>query len=52
VLSSAGARETNAKLRAHGLTVLDPDLTMFTRGGGGARCLTMPIARIGPIARI
>ncbi|EKE78797.1 dimethylarginine dimethylaminohydrolase family protein [Oceanibaculum indicum] len=45
VLSAAGSKDVNAKLRALGLDVLDPDLTMFTMGGGGPRCMTMPIRR-------
>ena len=45
ILSGAGAKELNAKLRAHGLEVLDPDLEMFTLGGGGAHCLTQPLRR-------
>lgn len=45
VLSAAGSAGVNAKLRALGLDVLDPDLTMFTMGGGGPRCMTMPIRR-------
>ena len=45
VLSAAGSKGVNAKLRALGLDVLDPDLTMFTMGGGGPRCMTMPIRR-------
>jgi N-dimethylarginine dimethylaminohydrolase len=45
ILSGARAKELNAKLRAHGLEVLDPDLEMFTLGGGGAHCLTQPLRR-------
>ncbi|GAB4178339.1 MAG: hypothetical protein OHK0024_16390 [Thalassobaculales bacterium] len=45
VLSSAGSAAVNARLRAAGLTVLDPDLTLYTAGGGGPRCLTMPVWR-------
>jgi N-dimethylarginine dimethylaminohydrolase len=45
VLSSAGADELNDKIRAHGITVHDPDLSMFTLGGGGAHCLAMPLRR-------
>jgi N-dimethylarginine dimethylaminohydrolase len=45
VVSSAGAAELNVRLRAHGLTVLDPDLASFTLGGGGAHCLTQPLRR-------
>ena len=45
VLSGAEADEVNGKLRARGLEVLDPDLRMFTLGGGGAHCLTQPLRR-------
>lgn len=37
--------ELNAALRAEGLTVLDPELDLFTRGGGGVHCMTMPLRR-------
>ena len=45
VLSGAGAGELNQALRSHGLEVLDPDLEMFTRGGGGAHCLRQALRR-------
>jgi N-dimethylarginine dimethylaminohydrolase len=45
VLSGAGAGELNQALRSHGLEVLDPDLEMFTRGGGGAHCLGQALRR-------
>jgi N-dimethylarginine dimethylaminohydrolase len=45
VLSGTGAGELNRALRAHGLEVLDPDLEMFTRGGGGAHCLGQALRR-------
>jgi arginine deiminase len=47
VLSSRGAARINAALRAEGLVVLDPDLSVFTAGGGGPRCLTAPLRREG-----
>jgi N-dimethylarginine dimethylaminohydrolase len=47
VLSSRGASRINAALRAEGLVVLDPDLSVFTAGGGGPRCLTAPLRREG-----
>ena len=37
VLSMAGATELNAKMRALGFEVYDPDMSMFTLGGGGVR---------------
>jgi N-dimethylarginine dimethylaminohydrolase len=45
VLSAAGAGELNEALRARGLTVIDPDLSMFTLGGGGAHCLAQALRR-------
>ncbi len=45
VLSSSSAKEVNANLRAAGITVLDPDLDMFTMAGGGPRCMSMPLNR-------
>jgi N-dimethylarginine dimethylaminohydrolase len=45
VLSAARAETLNAALRARGLTVIDPDLSVFTAGGGGAHCLAQPLHR-------
>jgi N-dimethylarginine dimethylaminohydrolase len=45
VLSSAESRDLNERLRAHGLTVYDPELSAFTLGGGGAHCLMQAIRR-------
>lgn len=45
VISPAHNTALNAALRAEGLTVLDPELDLFTRGGGGVRCMTMPLRR-------
>jgi N-dimethylarginine dimethylaminohydrolase len=45
VLSSAGATHLNAALRAHGIEVFDPDLSMFTLGGGGPHCLAQALRR-------
>jgi N-dimethylarginine dimethylaminohydrolase len=45
VLSSAGATHLNAGLRAHGIEVLAPDLSMFTLGGGGPHCLAQALRR-------
>ncbi|MCO6417633.1 arginine deiminase family protein [Siccirubricoccus sp. KC 17139] len=45
VISAAESRDLNAALRAEGLTVLDPPLSLFTAGGGGPHCLTCPLAR-------
>jgi N-dimethylarginine dimethylaminohydrolase len=45
VISTRRSKNLNEKLRAVGLTVLDPDLEMFTLGGGGAHCLAQPLRR-------
>ena len=45
VLSTAGSPRLNEQMRAHGLEVFDPDLSMFTAGGGGAHCLAQALRR-------
>ncbi|WP_340119929.1 arginine deiminase family protein [Pelagibius sp. 7325] len=45
VLSTAGAKDLNTKLRAAGFTVYDPDMTMFTWAGGGVHCMCQPLNR-------
>ncbi len=45
VISARGSARLNAALRAEGLEVLDPDLSLFTAGGGGPHCLTCPLKR-------
>jgi N-dimethylarginine dimethylaminohydrolase len=45
VLSTAASERLNAVLRSRGLEVLDPDLSMFTMGGGGAHCLAQALRR-------
>ncbi len=45
VLSSAAAGDLNAKLRALGFEVYDPDMTMFTWAGGGVHCMAQPLRR-------
>jgi N-dimethylarginine dimethylaminohydrolase len=45
VLSSSDAETLNAALRARGITVLDPSLSMFTAGGGGAHCMAQALRR-------
>lgn len=45
VISARGSRALNAALRAEGLAVLDPDLSLFAAGGGGPHCLTCPLSR-------
>ncbi len=48
VISPAHSTRLNAVLRAEGITVYDPALDEFARGGGSVHCMTMPLAR-GPI---
>ncbi|WP_136661510.1 arginine deiminase family protein [Nitratireductor sp. XY-223] len=45
VLSMKGADELNAKMRALGFKVYDPDMSMFTLGGGGVHCLCQALCR-------
>ena len=45
VISTAGSARLNEQMRALGLTVFDPDLSMFTKGGGGAHCLAQALDR-------
>ena len=45
VLSMAGATALNAKMRAMGFEVYDPDMSMFTLGGGGVHCLCQALCR-------
>jgi len=45
VLSMKGATELNAKMRAMGYEVYDPDMSMFTLGGGGVHCLCQALNR-------
>jgi N-dimethylarginine dimethylaminohydrolase len=45
VISAAEAPALNQRMRARGLTVLDPELSSFLRGGGGPHCLTQPLRR-------
>jgi N-dimethylarginine dimethylaminohydrolase len=44
VASPAHSKRINAALRAEGLEVLDPELDLFTAGGGSVHCMTMPLA--------
>jgi N-dimethylarginine dimethylaminohydrolase len=45
VLSTAGAKDLNVKLRAAGFKVYDPEMTMFTWAGGGVHCMCQPLNR-------
>jgi len=45
ILSTARAKDLNERLRAHGMTVYDPDMTMFSFGGGGVHCMCQSLRR-------
>ena len=45
VLSMKGATVLNEKMRALGFEVYDPDMSMFTLGGGGVHCLCQALHR-------
>ena len=45
VLSTAASKDLNGRLRALGFEVYDPDVTMFTRGGGGVHCMAQALRR-------
>jgi N-dimethylarginine dimethylaminohydrolase len=45
VLTLNAAGSLNEAMRAHGLTVEELDLSMFTLGGGGAHCLVQALRR-------
>ena len=45
VLSMQGADNLNAALRARGFEVFEPDMSMFTLGGGGVHCLCQALRR-------
>ncbi|MGI9523981.1 MAG: dimethylarginine dimethylaminohydrolase family protein [Hyphomicrobiaceae bacterium] len=45
ILSMKGADDLNDKMRAAGFEVYDPDMSMFTLGGGGVHCLCQALSR-------
>lgn len=45
VISTAESKELNQNLRAMGFEVYDPDVSMFTLGGGGVHCMAQPLRR-------
>ncbi|MGI9353524.1 MAG: dimethylarginine dimethylaminohydrolase family protein [Rhizobiaceae bacterium] len=45
VLSMKGAVELNGKMKSLGFEVFEPDMSMFTLGGGGVHCLAQAICR-------
>jgi N-dimethylarginine dimethylaminohydrolase len=45
VISTAQSKDLNARLRAQGFTVYDPEVSMFTLGGGGVHCMAQALRR-------
>ena len=45
ILSMASSKDLNDRLRAMGFEVYDPDMSMFTLGGGGVHCLSQALHR-------
>jgi N-dimethylarginine dimethylaminohydrolase len=45
VISTVASAKLNEQMRSLGLEVFDPDLSMFTAGGGGAHCLAQALRR-------
>ena len=45
VLSMRTSRNLNRRLQAMGFEVFEPDLSMFTLGGGGVHCLCQALCR-------
>jgi N-dimethylarginine dimethylaminohydrolase len=45
VISTAQSKDLNARLRARGFTVYDPEISMFTLGGGGVHCMAQALRR-------
>ena len=45
VISTAASKSLNEQMHSLGLHVYDPDLSMFTAGGGGAHCLAQALRR-------
>ena len=45
ILSTASNGDLNARLKAQGFEVYAPDVSLFTRGGGGVHCMAQPLRR-------
>src|SRR3546814_14316111 len=45
IISTAASKALNKTLRAAGFTVYDPEMTMFTMGGGGVHCMAQALRR-------
>jgi N-dimethylarginine dimethylaminohydrolase len=46
VISPRHSTRLNAEFAARGITVFDPPLDVFARGGGSIHCMTMPLRRL------
>ena len=45
IISTSRSKKLNEQLRARGFTVYDPEVTMFTKGGGGVHCMAQALRR-------
>jgi N-dimethylarginine dimethylaminohydrolase len=45
VLAAGSNRRTNAEMRKQGLDVIEIDMSEILKGGGGPRCMTLPVLR-------
>ena len=45
IVSTAHSKDLNARLRAQGFEVYDPEVSTFTMGGGGVHCMAQPLRR-------
>jgi len=45
IISTAASKDLNKTLRAAGFKIYDPDMTMFTMGGGGVHCMAQALRR-------
>ena len=45
VLAPAQSKNLNARLRAMGFEVYDPDMSMFLQAGGGVHCMAQSLRR-------
>jgi len=45
IISTAASKALNKTLRAAGFKVYDPDMSMFTLGGGGVHCMAQALRR-------
>ena len=45
IISTAHSTDLNARLRAMGFHVYDPDISMFAAAGGGVHCMAQPLRR-------